>query len=328
MLLSLAVGVALLDQTGPRPDLAQRSQANKQVAEDRELAGGISDLLGKNAMVLQLPLLGFPEDVIGFPARPKPSNLVVTGYEFYNGYELFRPSLYTDSLRWSYGAVQGRPDDLLPSFGSKPVDLFLRQAVATGYDGIYIDRRSLPDNGASLEAELKPHVGGPSLWNERAIFFDLRRYRDQLLIGTPSMELSRMKDEARRPLALEWKKGFEAPDGEGRFFPQLPELSSGRWAGNGAILEVTNSTGFSRTLTLHSSARLAVAGVATLATSSRDSPVQKFTITPAGSPIVLQTVIPPGTSRIAFATDRTDGVQAALPGHSLVFRLENVWWEG
>lgn len=326
-LVGLATSVAILDQTASRRSPASRKQTQDRVAQDLQLAKAIEQRLGKDAMVLQLPLLGFPEDAIFFPARPKPTNLVMSGFEVYNGYELFRPSLFTNSLRWSYGAIQNRPDDLSPSFGSKPMQLFLQQAVSVGFDGIYIDRNSLSDDGVALFSQLEAHLGGAAFRNDRAVFFDLRPYRQNVIANVPADRFSRLEIESRQPLELSWGRLFEKPDGNGRFFPQLPGMSSGRYAANGATLEVTNRTASPRTLTVHATARLAMAGSAEL-TASHRTQAQRFIITASGQPIVLRMVVPPGTSRMTLATDRPDGVQQGHPGRTVMFRLEDVWSEG
>jgi hypothetical protein len=327
VLVGLATSVAILDQTASRGSRASRKQTQDRVAQDLRLATAIEQRLGKAAMVLQLPLLGFPEDAIAFPARPRPTNFALNGYEIYNGYELFRPSLFTSSLRWSYGAIQNRPDDLSPSFGSKPMQLFLQQAVSVGFDGIYIDRNSLSDDGVALLSQLEAHLGGAALKNDRAVFFDLRPYRQNVIANMPADRFSRLEIESRQPLELSWGRLFQKPDGNGRFFPQLPGLSSGRYAANGATLEVTNRTASPRALTVHATARLAMAGSAEL-TASHGTQAQRFTITASGQTIVLRMVVPPGTSRMTLATDRPDGVQRGLPGRTVMFRLEDVWSEG
>ncbi|MBA2726013.1 MAG: hypothetical protein H0U53_08490, partial [Actinobacteria bacterium] len=227
--LTLVTLLALLDHA-PALDEASRKTAQLNVREDRRMAAAIEQRLPNGAMVLEMPLLGFPEDIIAFPARAAPSLPVINGFEFYNGYELFRPTLYTSSVRWSYGAIQNRPGDLMPWFANKPMSVFLRQAVAVGYDGIYLDRRALPDEGIALLSQLKTHLGEPDIQNGLAVFYDLRSYRDRVATSTASDDLSGIKAEAQQPLHLLWGTGFDIPDGNGRFFPQLAGLSSGRWA--------------------------------------------------------------------------------------------------
>lgn len=319
--------VAVVDHTRPRDSPAVRARAQGQVAQDRRLATAIEHRLGSSAMVLQLPLLGFPEDGIVFPTRPRAYNRSLDGYEYYNGYELFRPTLYTDELRWSYGAIQNRPDALQPSFGDLPVPLFLRQAVAVGFDGIYVDRNGFPDDGVALFAELEPLLGPAALKNDRAAFFDLRPYRQQVLATMPAGDFSRLERDARRPLGLEWTSGADSPDGNGRFFPQLPGLSSGRWLANGATLDVTNPTASTRTLSLHATARLGVPGSGEL-TATAGAQQQRFTIPPTGAPVTLQIDVPPGTTRVTLTTDRRDTVRLGRPARKRTFRLEDIWTEG
>jgi len=327
VVVGLVATAAIVDHTRPRESLAVRRHTQGQVAQDRQLATAIEARLGKTAMVLQVPLLGFPEDGIVFPTRPHPANRSLDGYEYYNGYELFRPTLYTSSLRWSYGAIQNRPDDLAPSFANKPVPLFLRQAVAAGFDGLYIDRNGFPDDGVGLLSQLEPLLGPAPLRSDRAVFFDLRDYRQRVIATTAPDELGRLRDDARHPIELTWKSSVDSPDGNGRFFPQLPGLTSGRWLANGAALDVTNPTATTRTLSLHATARLGVAGSGELmATAGTQS--QRFAISPAGDSIILRIDVPPGTTHVVLTTDRRDTVRLGRPTRKRTFRLEDVWTEG
>jgi len=327
VLVGLMTTVALLDHTRPRDSPALRRRTQVRVAQDRQLASAIEHRLGKAAMVLQVPMLGFPEDGIVFPTRPNPANRSLDGYEYYNGYELFRPTLYTASLRWSYGAIENRPDDLQPSLANKPVPLFLRQAVAVGFDGIYIDRNGFPDDGVGLISQLEPVLGVAPLKSDRAVFFDLGEYRQRVIAATPADELDRLRDEARHPLQLTWKRSVDSPDGNGRFFPQLPGLTSGRWLANGAVLDVANPTASTRTLSLHATARLGVPGSGELmATAGAQS--ERFTVSPAGDSIIVRIVVPPGSTQVVLTTDRTDTVRLGRPTRKRTFRLEDVWTEG
>lgn len=326
VVLTLVTLLALLDHA-PALDEASRKKAQLNVREDRHMAAAIEQRLPNGAMILEIPLLGFPEDIITFPARAAPSLPVISGFEFYNGYELFRPTLYTRSLRWSYGAIQNRPGDLMPWFANKPVSLFLQQAVAVGYDGIYLDRRALPDEGIALLSQLTMHLGEPDIQNALAVFYDLRPYRDRVSTPAELDGLAAIRAEAQRPLHLLWRTGFDNPDGNGRFFPQLAGFSSGRWAAAVAELEVYNPTSSSRMITLHATARTGTAAAARLSVVN-DSRNHSVGISPAGVPLVLQFVLAPGTNKITFSTDTNEGIELQKPSRTVVFRLEDVWWQG
>jgi phosphoglycerol transferase len=318
--------VAVLDQTPREPPGGTTDIA--AAGQDRALAAAVERRLGPGATVLQLPLMGFPEDAVHFPPRVPALNPVVTGQEVYNGYELFRPSLHTDTVGWSYGRVQARPGDLQPALANKPVDRFLTEAVAAGFDGLYMDRAGFPDYGFQLEGRLADRIGPPALRtpDNRIVFFDLREYARQWAAQTPPDEVAALRDQARHPLELEWGEGFEEADGVGRFFPQLTGFTSGRSAAGGAVLAVTNPGPESRTLVLHATARLSRPGEGRLLVGGAAEGAET-TIAATGTPVTVRVTAPAGTSRTTFRAELPepgDGERSTSTG----FRLEDTWWTG
>lgn len=82
--------------------------------------------ISPNGMILQLPNVLFPENG---------KRNQMDDYSHFVGY------LYSDTLRWSYGAYKGREGStLLNNLCSLPIDEMIRQSAEVGYDGIYIDR--------------------------------------------------------------------------------------------------------------------------------------------------------------------------------------------
>jgi phosphoglycerol transferase len=91
-------------------------------------------------MVFQLPIMEFPES----PAPGVPP------------YDHFRPYLFSKHLRYSFGSMKGRQQDVwqkelarLPSF---------EQIVAAlkdrGFSAIYINRNGFPDRAKGIEEKL------------------------------------------------------------------------------------------------------------------------------------------------------------------------------
>jgi len=63
-------------------------------------------------------------------------------------YDHVRPYLHSDHLRWSYGAMKGREEDI----GD---DVSVAEARAAGYAAIEVDRLGYADNGAAVEADVR-----------------------------------------------------------------------------------------------------------------------------------------------------------------------------
>jgi phosphoglycerol transferase len=117
--------------------------------EDRLFISQIENTVKPNAMIYQAPYLAFPESA--------PLN-----DEGYNG--MLRPYLNSTSLRWSYGAMKGRMGDTwLKELETLPLAARLKALEATGFEGLYIERRAYKDHGLELERELKQILLEPPL---------------------------------------------------------------------------------------------------------------------------------------------------------------------
>jgi phosphoglycerol transferase len=95
--------------------------------------GAVDAALPDDAAILQLPY-------VPFPSSPPVGRMV--------DYDHVRPSLHADDLRWSYGAMKGRSEDL----GD---DTSIEEARDAGYAGIEVDRFGYVDNGAAVEADVR-----------------------------------------------------------------------------------------------------------------------------------------------------------------------------
>ena len=117
------------------------------------------------AMILQLPNVSFPEN--GMVNEMK-------DYAHFVGY------LYSDKLRWSYGAMKGREGSvLLNNLCSLSTEEMVKQAAEIGFDGIYIDRYGYKSDEAEiLESTIyeitkqEPIVSA----NNRYVYFSLGQY--------------------------------------------------------------------------------------------------------------------------------------------------------
>jgi phosphoglycerol transferase len=170
---ALLIGVLLIglydlsnDKFAPDYETAQNEYTNDALfveAIDRELP--------PRAEVFQLPYVSFPENV-----QP--------GLEI-GPYEPLKPYLHTTTLRWSYGAVKGRPDaDWQADLRDMPTETILDTVVSEGFDGIYIDRFGYPDRAAELEGELSDLLEAEPLVSPdgHRSFFSLLPYKEKTAI--------------------------------------------------------------------------------------------------------------------------------------------------
>jgi len=317
---------AALDQTTSNDLGKRRNEAS--LREDRNLAKSIEKRVGPDAMILEAPLLGFPEEAVIFPSRKKESNLMVEGLAIFTGLEMLRPFLHTSAVRWSYGRVQARPGDVVAALRAKPMDLFLTEAVAAGFAGLYVDRDGFPDGARQMRAELKKRVGDPALSSEtgRMLFYDFRDYARRWRESTPLAEVRAVETRVARPLFVTWGSGFSTPYGPGLYFPQLEGFTYVRNARKVSVLSVMNPAPSPRRITIHFTARLLSAGAGNLRVSG-DGVDLRSKITDGGTPLTVTAEIKPGTTRFRFSTDGPEVSVFRPLGHAAL-GVENAWFEG
>jgi len=135
--LTLALGVpGLVDVLGLDNPLDSLPAMRAQADSDRALVATLEANLPAGAMVFQLPAMHFPE---------------VGPLYGVDGYELFRPSYFANTLRFSHGDVKGRPDaDWKFRVAGLPADQLVKELKAAGFSAILLNRRGYPDGGAAL----------------------------------------------------------------------------------------------------------------------------------------------------------------------------------
>jgi phosphoglycerol transferase len=147
------VVVGALDQTTgamtPRYD-----DVAAEWRSDADWVQRVDAALPEGAAVLELPY-------VPFPSSPPVGRMV--------DYDHVRPYLHSDDLRWSYGAMKGRDEDL-----GDDVDT-IAEARAAGYAGVMVDRFGFADNGAAIEAQARSvRAGEPIVSSDgRRVFFPL-----------------------------------------------------------------------------------------------------------------------------------------------------------
>lgn len=140
LLATVIMIIGICDQTnsGIIPDYAA---IKIDFDNDADFARRMEALLPANSMVFQLPFFPFPEN-------GKVNNL--------HDYELGKPYLHSNKLKWSYGAILGRESgEWQKALVTKPVHEFLREIASAGFKGIYIDRRGFADSGREIESQLR-----------------------------------------------------------------------------------------------------------------------------------------------------------------------------
>ncbi|HEY5744631.1 MAG TPA: hypothetical protein VIU12_01035, partial [Chryseolinea sp.] len=141
MFAAAAMSLIILWDQVPRPPTARETESiARQVASDRSFVSAMEAVLPKNAMVFQIPVMDFPEA----PAPGVPP------------YDHFRPYLYSDHLRFSFGSMKGRPrEQWQRDLAKLPLTDAVSQIRNRGFKAIYINRNGFPDKGQGIEETLR-----------------------------------------------------------------------------------------------------------------------------------------------------------------------------
>lgn len=138
-----ALGIGIAEAFGMRPlDFDDQTRIiARTVHSDQRFAHTLERRLPEGAAIFQLPIMGFPE-----------AEAIVNMTD----YEHFRPYLWTESLRYSYGTHKGRPrEDWQTLAAGLPPAQMVEYVAEKGFRALYINRKGFADRAAALEAELK-----------------------------------------------------------------------------------------------------------------------------------------------------------------------------
>ena len=110
---------------------------------DAAFFASLESRLPDGAAVVNLPYEPFPE--------PPAARQAI--------YEPVKAYLHSDDLRWSYGAMRGRPEDWAADHATKPAAELVPAAREAGFAAILVDRLGYGDDGAAAEADLRGVLG-------------------------------------------------------------------------------------------------------------------------------------------------------------------------
>lgn len=281
--LLVLVGVlAVLDQSTSayRPNYADNA---KNWADVGRMVATMERSVPKDSMILQLPLHSFPE--VG------PVNKM-------GDYDEFAPYVHTKTLRWSYGAMKGRPEDWTDDAAGRALPQVLREAVAAGFAGVYIDRGGYLDNGAAVEATVKKVLGVKDAvvgdTSGRLVFYSALGLRAQQQQSLSPAQRATLANDLIHPVALDWGSGTFAPE---------TDANSGqpfRWVSSSASLTVTNPGRQARAMVFRTTAA-GLGGSVTFTLPGQAPKTYRFTN--GQEDVRIPFTAAPGTSKVTIATD-------------------------
>lgn len=295
--------IGILSQVSRDFTNLQNDTVKASFRNDQSFITQIEDMMPAGSAIYQLPYVPFPENPPVFHM---------------GDYEQLRPYLHSHNLKWSYGAMRGRPVATWASKTSElPANQLLLNLGIAGFNGIYINRNGFEDNGAKIEKSITALIGKPPITSPDGTlsFFDLRQHQSKL---RKSMTMTQWGSHVinfhnQVNVSHVWGKGFyEAENSNNQTW---------RWSNKKSSLYITNYTNKPMTIDLSFKAFSSDNKASDLILS--DSRMNySLKINSAGTDIVKSIVIMPGSHKLTFNTN-ADKVITSNDPREMYFRIEN-----
>lgn len=171
-----------------------------QWRSDAQFVARIEARMPAGASIFQLPYVPFPEGygATGTSVSPPNPNFGTT-------YELARGYIHSRDLRFSYGAMKGRPADWQGELASKPLYLSLTAAAVDGFQGLWVDPHGY---SAVVRPRLAPVLrkllGVAPLRSPAGdlLFFDLRPFTTTLALSHSTAQRQELRSHTLNPVRI------------------------------------------------------------------------------------------------------------------------------
>jgi len=286
------VGLAgLYDQTSPS-DTPSYPAIKASWKVDADFVSAIEQRLPGEAKILQLPYMSYPEN--------GQLNAI-------SDYGLFKGYFHSDRLRWSYGAIEGRPTDWLANHRALTPAQLAAAATAAGFSGVYLDTYGYPGNGASETAAAIGQVAGadPPLVSadQRLQFFDLQPAARRLQSRTTGAAREQIAAALLHPALLGYGAGFHYPETDG--------ATPFRWAGPDAKLTFDDPLRGTREMRFTAQLFAGTAQPSQVTLTLPGGTTKTLTVTQQGTPVSLPFSLAKGDASLRL---QTEGPAAPNPG--------------
>jgi len=170
----------------------------KQWVSDATFVREIEARMPRGTAIFQLPYVPFPE---GYGATG--TSVSAPNPNFGTTYELARGPIHSDRLRWSYGAMKGRPADWQAPLATQPLYLSLVAAAANGFDGLWVGPHGYSATARPRLAPVLERVLGVQPLFSPAhdlTFYDLRPFAARLALARSAAQLAQLRASTLHPL--------------------------------------------------------------------------------------------------------------------------------
>ncbi len=297
-----AAGVLLagLWDLTPKMDLPH-ADIIRSYTRDRDFVRQIESAVPRGAMIFQLPYMSFPEG--GAVNRML-------------DYEPARGFLDSDNLRWSYGAMRGRPGgEWQRRVSGLPFSQMISTLKQSGFTGIWVDRFGYKDGGDTITASLQAALRVEPLRSSdsRLLFYSLASY------ASPESGMqSARNDERLREAATALPMDISFA---GCSVLETSKEMNWRWCGPVGKILVLNTNGVARTESVEMTLRTNYSELAHFHISG-DLWRGDVEANISGTPMSLRVNVTPGSHVIEI---QTDAMRVDAPGDSrdMHFRIED-----
>jgi hypothetical protein len=171
-----------------------------QWRSDERFVGEIEARMPPGSSIFQLPYVPFPEGygATGTSVSPPNPNFGTT-------YELARGYIHSRDLRFSYGAMKGRPADWQAELASKPLYLSLAAAAVDGFQGLWVDPHGYSAAVRPRLARVLTRLLGAAPLRSPAgdlLFFDLRPLAGALALAHSTLQRQELRLHTLNPVRI------------------------------------------------------------------------------------------------------------------------------
>ena len=173
---------------GDRATVAQRQRVRRG---DRGAASLVARACSSFRTCRSPRAIRRPRSVVRW-RRTRPSTSRSAGY------------LHSSTLRWSYGAIKGRPADWAAQLAGQPLSLVTAAVAAAGFEGVWVDPAAFnPAKANQVHSALRSLLGvQPLVSPDRDLwFFDLRPYLARLERTHTPAQLTALREATLHPLS-------------------------------------------------------------------------------------------------------------------------------
>jgi phosphoglycerol transferase len=289
--LAAVVALGTLDQTAPSMVPAYTALA-ADWSSDRQFVDTLQTRLPPNSAVFQLPFFPVPE----------------------YGFEQARGYIHSKNLRWSWGAIAGRPEDWQTPLVGKPAPLTMAAAAVTGFKGLVLELAQYPD-ARPVVTDFRRILGVEPIVSRdaRLVFFDIRPYAARLRAAHSPSALETLARSVLRPARIvfgpDWGVMIVAPDSP-------PAIRRWRWTHKPrSVLTLANPGQAPRRVTF--TGILYENADADVQVRWPDGTSQSMRVGSGGVAIKHSVELRPGTTDIVFTTNAapTSDPASAVPAY-------------